>query len=860
MNGRFFRSSLALLAILSVPLYPINATSKADEAAPQIPDKRIVDCLLQGYIRKLGNTIYQAPPRPVKIPAIDCQIRGGDFLVFDRASFSASLSHWLDLAKGGDVTAQIYVGEIFERGLGERDPDYAQAAAWYQRAAESGNASAQISLAQLYEKGLGVERNPAEAERLYKLAFGPGEGVSVGLDPVALDDPAEKIQRLEQSLATAQQDARALTAQLGTARQNLTRSEEDLRLQEAEEERLTKELQLAKQQLAEASGNDAAVNAAQEELNRRGEELREQQITISRLRAETKRKQASIDSYEAEFDRISELESALQRQSERYQQANEDLKRTRLALVDVNQRLEEQQAAFDTERRELQKARDQVQTDGAAASDSQRELERQLQEREKKLAEQSRKLEELRAKVPEQEDRSRELENRLSRLNRENAELARSLAEASRYREEARRLKSQLEETQEQLASAEAKGRERQSLERMESEIKRLRDEADSYRDRIDELETREETIVADLAGPSINLIEPAAFNTRGSDELVVEKMEQLQIIGKVSAPAGVLSLTVNQQPTEVNQSSIFSSLIPLTKQSTPVRIVAIDSQGKRAEQFFRLINKHIEDPEPPIRPPLPSVEFGNFHALLIGNADYEELPDLVTPRQDVSVIDSILRERYGFKTTVVENGSREEIMNSMYELLGELTTEDNLLIYYAGHGDYVADTNRGVWLPVDASPASPANWISNVEINDYLKQIRAKQIVVIADSCYSGALTRSAIINLRPGLTDEEYESHLKKMAKIRARVVLTSGALAPVLDSASPSSKHSIFASALIDILQQNNAVLSAQDLGRTIAAKVSLAADRVGYEQEPQYAPMNHANHQGGDFFFVPVPTYF
>ena len=85
----------------------------------------------------------------------------------------------------------------------------------------------------------------------------------------------------------------------------------------------------------------------------------------------------------------------------------------------------------------------------------------------------------------------------------------------------------------------------------------------------------------------------------------------------------------------------------------------------------------------------------------------------------------------------------REEIMNSMYELLGKLDSEDNLLIYYAGHGEYVTDTNRGVWLPVDATPSSPANWITNVEINDYLKQIRAKEIIVIADSCYSGSLTQ---------------------------------------------------------------------------------------------------------------------
>jgi hypothetical protein len=125
-------------------------------------------------------------------------------------------------------------------------------------------------------------------------------------------------------------------------------------------------------------------------------------------------------------------------------------------------------------------------------------------------------------------------------------------------------------------------------------------------------------------------------------------------------------------------------------------------------------------------------VAFGKFHALLIANEEYALLPDLVTPKEDVDAIDSILRDRYGFTTTVIKDGSREVIMDNMYKLLGELTSEDNLLIYYAGHGEYVTDTNRGVWLPVDANPTSPANWITNIEVSDYLKQIAAKQIVVI--------------------------------------------------------------------------------------------------------------------------------
>jgi hypothetical protein len=487
------------------------------------------------------------------------------------------------------------------------------------------------------------------------------------------------------------------------------------------------------------------------------------------------------------------------------------------------------------------------------STETQASLQAELKDREARLAGVAGKLDEMRQEVDSFRAQSVSLQDELQALRARNAELAASREEAELYQREAERLKSLLAETQDQLAAIESAPDDRaEKVDQMQAELTRVRQEVARYRERITELEGNQ-VIVADLAGPTIQLIDPAAFSTRGTSEITVSSVDQYQIVGKVTAPAGVLSVLVNRHEADLNDSNVFRSVVDLSGEKTPIHIAAIDKQGKRTEQVLSLISEAAR--QAAAKPKLPQVEFGEFYALLIGNENYEMLPDLVTPKEDVRQIGAVLSERYGFHTTVLEDSGRQQIMDSMYELLGRLTSEDNLLIYYAGHGEYVTDTDRGVWLPVDASPSSPANWISNVEINDYLKQIRAKQIVVIADSCYSGALTRSALINTRPGLTDEEYEAHLEKMARIPARVVLTSGALAPVLDSTSPDSQHSIFAAALIEILTQNDTVLSAQDLGRTIAAKVSLAATKVGYEQEPQYAPLNHSNHQGGDFFFVP-----
>jgi hypothetical protein len=102
----------------------------------------------------------------------------------------------------------------------------------------------------------------------------------------------------------------------------------------------------------------------------------------------------------------------------------------------------------------------------------------------------------------------------------------------------------------------------------------------------------------------------------------------------------------------------------------------------------------------------------------------------------------------------------------------------------------------------VDAEPNSPANWISNIEVTDTLNVMSAKQVLVIADSCYSGALTRSSVTRLEAGMSRGAKINWFKTMTKKRSRMVLTSGGLEPVLDAGG--GNHSVFAKAVLDVLR--------------------------------------------------------
>ena len=190
---------------------------------------------------------------------------------------------------------------------------------------------------------------------------------------------------------------------------------------------------------------------------------------------------------------------------------------------------------------------------------------------------------------------------------------------------------------------------------------------------------------------------------------------------------------------------------------------------------------------------------------------------------------------------------------SALNKLRAELNDKDNLLVFYAGHGELDRANSRGHWLPVDAEPGSTANWISNVDLTDLLNAMSARHIIVVADSCYSGALTRSSLARLEAGMTREARAAWMRGMVGKKSRTALTSGGVAPVLDSGG--GDHSIFAKALLTVLGETQEAIEGQRLFQEISARVAWAAEAQHFEQLPQYAPIKFAGHESGDFFFVP-----
>ncbi len=282
----------------------------------------------------------------------------------------------------------------------------------------------------------------------------------------------------------------------------------------------------------------------------------------------------------------------------------------------------------------------------------------------------------------------------------------------------------------------------------------------------------------------------------------------------------------------------------------------------------------------------------GQYYALIIGIDDYQPpLAKLKTPVNDAKQVEVMLRQKYGFKTTLLTDDApikptRAGIYKALYDLSLELNDNDNLLIYYAGHGD-ISDDNRYRWLPEDADSKTKSQWISLDDIKAQIDTppMKAKHVLIVADSCYPAGLIASAITTTPittaamtppliatrstatitgsmsipygiPNLADTDPDSqvaYIKFQAQNSSRTALTSGGLEPVLDEDSGNGL-SIFANAFLEALNKNDDVISAEQIKLEISPEVFAKAIKRGKGQSPVYGAIPNTVHNFGEFFFV------
>ena len=135
----------------------------------------------------------------------------------------------------------------------------------------------------------------------------------------------------------------------------------------------------------------------------------------------------------------------------------------------------------------------------------------------------------------------------------------------------------------------------------------------------------------------------------------------------------------------------------------------------------------------------------------------FESLENAVN---DARELINILISRYAFELfqepIFNEGATKRNIYDAFNNLVTRITDDDNLLIYFAGHGWQHPITKKGYWIPCDASQ-NISEYIPNSEIKDFIESIKSKHTFLIVDSCFAGTfLTKTR------GISSEKYYSSL--------------------------------------------------------------------------------------------------
>jgi uncharacterized protein YgiM (DUF1202 family) len=624
---------------------------------------------------------------------------------------------------------------------------------------------------------------------------------------------------------------------------------------------VAKDKEKLRQQAAELSDREAAVQLKREAL------MAQQKAAKQEMQGEFAAHNQKLDERRAALGKrtyeLAVREAAMDRK--RKEMETENLKAQQTLALELELRVE----GLVDKKAELRREAEQISLQEAALEEKRAAWEREEQESRRRM-------------TAEWDEHSRRMAHERSRLDPKIAELANreTTLELKEQQTKAKKRAADREIAAELKKLGDGIARRNRELEKLEARYEKRRNDLkylggeltqmdamiEQRRYQIVSLEQRSGGSGSAAANdaPVIKIIEPALHQFRGNAVVVTNSdSEYRTIVGKITALNGLYELFVNGTNIPVDAGSMFQTKVKMTGAKTPVQVVALDKAGQRQEVSFVLQrNSDVPSQADPqsndatgIAPDaVNNLKFGKFYALIIGNRMYRSMPVLRTPENDATELAALLQRKYGFKTKLLLNATRYQILSELNEIRAQLTETDNFLLYFAGHGILDETNNRGHWLPVDAEADSSANWISNVSVTDIVNTMSARKVLVIADSCYSGTLTRSVLARLDAGKSKEARISWLSLMVEKRSRMAMTSGGVAPVLDGGG--GRNSIFAKALIDVLRENKSVIDGRTLHQKVAQSVTYAAKEASVEQVPQYTPIKFSGHEAGDYFFVPI----
>jgi hypothetical protein len=337
-----------------------------------------------------------------------------------------------------------------------------------------------------------------------------------------------------------------------------------------------------------------------------------------------------------------------------------------------------------------------------------------------------------------------------------------------------------------------------------------------------------------DISPPAIKIISPR-IDTSYTAHI---SSSNIHLIGRLTDESGIQSLLINDSIIAIDENGFFQQTYDLADGLNVFKIDATDILSNSCTKLISLINNETKTT-------LANADElaynGKYYGLIIGIDNYNDpsLIDLDNPITDATLLYSTLIGNYMFdpeNVTLLKDPTRADIIKKLDELSYRLTKNDNLLIFYAGHGYWDKEKETGFWLPADAERSSSVNWIRNSTIQDYVHDINTNHTLLITDACFAGAIFKS-----RGAFQDANVA--INKLYSMTSRKAMTSGTLEEVPD-------RSVFLEYLLKrLLENGKKYISASEIFNSFREAVLNNSPNI-----PQYGVIQDSGDEGGDFIFI------
>jgi tetratricopeptide (TPR) repeat protein len=338
----------------------------------------------------------------------------------------------------------------------------------------------------------------------------------------------------------------------------------------------------------------------------------------------------------------------------------------------------------------------------------------------------------------------------------------------------------------------------------------------------------------ADKTGPKIVLTEPEASRALK----VVSTGSVVTIKGRAVDPSGIKTVEINGAAVYAQEDGLFWGGVTLKDGVNKVTIRATDIIGNSSEDVFQIEKQAAVSPD---ILPVTATESKNY-ALIIAAQNYEDssIPSLENPVADAIKLKLTLKNNYSFaeeNILTMFNPDAVDFRKKFTDVQNIVKPEDNLIIFYAGHGIWVEKEKKGYWLLTDAKRNDVNTWLENKVVLDMIAKVPSRHTLLITDACFSGSVFRTRSIGA-------DAPPALREMSEKISRVAITSGNDTEVPD-------ESVFMKYLVKALSENKEkYLTAQKMFINQIIEAVMTESKT----EPRYGTLELAGHVGGDYIFT------